>query len=278
MSARRPQQQSRPPPDPIERIPGRVCRGLLWLFTDIDDTLTTGGMLPAHSYAALWDLHRSGIRVVPVTGRPAGWCDHIARMWPVAGVVGENGAFAFIYDREERTMRRFHASGDRERAAARKRLDVLRRRVISEVPRAAISADQPYRISDLAVDFREDVEPLSEEEVRRICAIAREEGAECKVSSIHVNCWYGRFDKVAGVRLLLDRVAGRTLEELDESVIFVGDSPNDEPMFKAFPLSVGVANLMRFLGDLEHLPTYVTTRECADGFEEAVSIVLSRRG
>ena len=74
-------------------------RRLEWFFTDIDDTLTSGGLLPPESFEALWMLHESGIRVVPVTGRPAGWCDHIARMWPVSGVVGENGSFFFRYDK-----------------------------------------------------------------------------------------------------------------------------------------------------------------------------------
>ena len=91
---------------PIAEIPRDRCRSLRWLFTDIDDTLTTDGLLLAESFAALWSLHEAGIRVVPVTGRPAGWCDHIARMWPVAGVVGENGAFSFAYDRSRKWMER----------------------------------------------------------------------------------------------------------------------------------------------------------------------------
>jgi HAD superfamily hydrolase (TIGR01484 family) len=69
-------------------------RGLLF---DIDETLTTEGRLTAEAYAAMERLKDAGKIVVPVTGRPAGWCDHIARMWPVDAVVGENGAFYFYF-------------------------------------------------------------------------------------------------------------------------------------------------------------------------------------
>ena len=84
----------------------QALRDLRILLTDIDDTITSDGQLEAEAYGALHRLNAAGIAVIPVTGRPAGWCDHIARMWPVAGVVGENGAFYFIYDRKRRKMRK----------------------------------------------------------------------------------------------------------------------------------------------------------------------------
>ncbi|MBN2552802.1 MAG: HAD hydrolase family protein, partial [Spirochaetales bacterium] len=69
-------------PKPIAELPAQLCRNLKILFCDIDDTITEDGLLTSESYGALWRLHEAGIEVVPVTGRPAGWCDHIARMWP----------------------------------------------------------------------------------------------------------------------------------------------------------------------------------------------------
>src|SRR5258706_11253126 len=81
---------------------------------DIDETLTTEGKLTAEAYAALEALHRAGRRTVAVTGRPAGWCDHIARMWPVDAVVGENGAFYFFFD-ENKLHKRF-ADDDKARS------------------------------------------------------------------------------------------------------------------------------------------------------------------
>ena len=84
------------------------------VLTDIDDTLTTAGVLTAEAYMALERLQRACIRVIPVTGRPAGWCDHIARMWPVDAVVGENGAFYFRYEHGKRTMLRRFAQPERK--------------------------------------------------------------------------------------------------------------------------------------------------------------------
>ena len=52
---------------------GRI-KALRFALMDIDDTLTTEGKLPAESYAALWSLKEAGLIVVPITGRPAGWC------------------------------------------------------------------------------------------------------------------------------------------------------------------------------------------------------------
>src|SRR3989338_7757419 len=76
------------------------------VLTDIDDTLTSNGKLTADAYNALWKLSEKKILVIPVTGRPAGWCELIARQWPVAGVVGENGGFYFLYDEKNKVMKR----------------------------------------------------------------------------------------------------------------------------------------------------------------------------
>jgi hypothetical protein len=264
-------------PLPIQRIPRGLCRSLQILFTDLDDTLTRGGLIPAGAFQALWRLHGSGVAVVVVTGRPAGWCDHIARMWPVEAVIGENGAFYYRYDRGARRMERRYLLGEEERRLGRQGLERIRRRVLAEVPGCGIASDQPFRLFDLAIDFREDVEPLGDEQVDHICRIAREEGACCKVSSIHVNCWYGDFDKVAGVRALLADSRGRSLEESQELACFVGDSPNDEPLFAALRHSIGVANLRPFLPRIRTLPRYITEREAADGFLEAAEVILAGR-
>ncbi len=263
-------------PAPIDTIPAAFCASLRFLFSDIDDTVTTDGLLRPESFEALWALKRSGIEVVMVTGRPAGWCDHIARMWPVAAVIGENGAFYYSYHRRRRRMHRVELISPQEREDGRRRLEAVRRRVLREVPGCAVAADQPFRSTDLAIDYREDVPPLGEEAAERICRIGEEEGASCKVSSIHVNCWYGSYDKVSGLRRYLqDRGAGR--QAMEESV-YVGDSPNDEPIFGALAHSIAVANVRPFLSGMRSLPRYVTSRAAAAGFAEAVQVILARRG
>lgn len=250
--------------------------GLKGLLTDIDDTLSTKGKITAEAFDALWRLHDAGLQVVIVTGRPAGWCDHIARFWPVAAVVGENGGFYFYHD-GAKLQRRF-LYDDEERKAFRRELETLREKILAEVPGAGIASDQPYREYDLAVDFREDVAPLSRDQILRIKAIFEEAGANAKISSIHVNGWFGDFDKLSTARLWASERLGVDLEAEREAFAFCGDSPNDEPMFAFFPLSFGMANIRPFLSLIGHPPAIVTTRQCGAGFREVADLILMACG
>ncbi len=258
------------PMKPVQQMPAETCRGLRAVFCDIDDTLTTEGLLPAAAYAALWAARDAGLLVVPVTGRPAGWCDHLARVWPVAAVVGENGALAFAM--REGKIQRLYAP--REPGAAEK-LKAIERQVLAEVPGCKVAADQAYREYDLAIDFCEEVPPLPDEAVDRIVAVYEQHGATVKVSSIHVNGWFGDFDKLSMCRRCCPELLGFDLDP--EHSTFVGDSPNDEPMFAHFPHAVGVANVGRFVSRMEHLPAYVTEAPGGEGFAELMAVVLDRR-
>ena len=249
------------------------------LLTDIDDTLTEHGRLPAESYLALQRLRRAGLAVIPVTGRPGGWCDLIARQWPVDGVIGENGALYFRYLDGERRMLRCYARDAATRAADRLKLDRIREEVLASVPGAAVAADQAYREADLAIDFCEDVAPLPPDAIDRIVALFEDAGATAKVSSIHVNGWFGDYDKLGMARLLLESDFALDQAAQARAVLFVGDSPNDEPMFQAFPLSVGVANVLEHRARIGHLPAYVTAARSGAGFVELVRhLVVARQG
>lgn len=261
----------------LSELPLEKARSIRVVLTDIDDTITTEGMLTASAYSALEDLHRAGFVVIPVTGRPAGWCDHIARMWPVDAVVGENGAFYFKYDREQRKMRQHFWAKPEELRQSRARLDKIRDEVLSTVPGTALASDQAYRVADLAIDFCEDVPPLPETEVDRIVAIFDKAGAQAKVSSIHVNGWFGDYNKLSMTKTLLANVFGIDWDTARDSVLFAGDSPNDEPMFAAFPLSVGVANVHAFAHRLKNKPGFVTRGHSGGGFAELASFLLSAR-
>ncbi len=247
------------------------------VFLDIDETLTTSGRLTAEAYSALDSLHSTGLLVAPITGRPAGWCDHIARMWPVDGVVGENGAFYFRYDHEQRRMQRRFQLPEAERRTHRLRLEAIKNTILAQVPGAAVSADQPYRESDLAIDFCEDVEPLSGDAVDRIVALFEQAGATAKVSSIHVNGWFGQYDKLTMTRTFMRECYGVDLDASRGSFTFIGDSPNDSPMFEYFPSAIGVANVVQFSGRLKSEPAYVTEKPSGSGFAEAVACLLSVR-
>ena len=156
------------------------------VLTDIDDTITTEGRLTAAAYTALQDLHAAGLRVIPVTGRPAGWCDHFARMWPVHGVVGENGAFYMWHDEARGQLRTRHLLDVAQRAETTGRLAAVREQILREVPGCAVASDQFCRLYDLAIDFCEDVPPLPRAAVDHIVALMQDSGMTAKVSSIHV--------------------------------------------------------------------------------------------
>ena len=243
---------------PLAAMPHAVRQGVRGVLTDIDETLSTHGRLTADAYAALQRLRAAGKIVVPITGRPAGWCDHIARMWPVDAVVGENGAFYMRYDDAGRKLVKRFAASAAERAAHRARLAAIGEKILRAVPGAALASDQPYRETDLAIDFCEDVPPLPQGQVDRIVALMEAEGMTAKVSSIHVNGWFGAYDKLAMTRTLLAEVFAVDLDAQRDSFVFVGDSPNDAPMFAFFPNSVGVANVRPFLDRIATPPAYVT--------------------
>jgi HAD superfamily hydrolase (TIGR01484 family) len=258
---------------PLEELAGAErLKGLLF---DIDETLTTGGALTAEAYAAMERLKRAGRLVVPITGRPAGWCDHIARLWPVDAVVGENGAFYFFH--ASGRMHRRYRDDEATRAARRARLAAIAARILAEVPGCAIAADQPYRETDLAIDWCEDVPPLPLEAAARIRALMRRAGLSARISSIHVNGWFGDYDKLATAKLLFAERFGADLEAANADYAFAGDSPNDAPMFAFFERSIGVANVRRFEGRLEAAPKYVTRAAAGAGFAEIVAHMLGGR-
>ncbi len=243
------------------------------MFCDIDDTLTTHGKLDREAFDALWSLRQAGIKVVPVTGRPAGWCDAIVRQWPVDAVVGENGAFVF-HEVGGVLRSRFHA----EAASNRDKLADVRETILREVPGSRLAKDQHYRLFDLAIDFAEEDPKLDLAAAERIRAIAARLGCVAKVSSIHVNIWLGNYDKLSMTREAAHELFGIDEAALARQAFFVGDSPNDAPMFAAFPHSAGVANIAQFVSGMQHLPSYVTTQPGGRGFAEVVSVLLGARG
>jgi HAD superfamily hydrolase (TIGR01484 family) len=255
-----------------------MLRSLHGVLCDIDGTITTDGRLTAAAYSALERFQEAGLLVVLVTGRPAGWCDLIARFWPVSAVVGENGAFYFRYDHGRRRMIRRYARSDAERAQDRERLRAIGAEVLSQVAGAGIAADQPYREADLAIDWCEDVPALPAAEVQRIVGLLERHGLTVKVSSIHVNAWFGGQDKRSMTRLLLREQFGIDVDAERERLAYVGDSPNDEPMFACFPNSFAVANIAAFLDQLTHRPAYVTAGAEGRGFAEFARRLLAARG
>lgn len=259
---------------PLAEMPSDLRRRVRYVLSDIDDTMTDDGRLGAEAYAALQRLEGAGFKVIPVTGRPAGWCDMIARFWPVDAVIGENGAFWFRYHRAARRMQRQYVLSAEERARGRARLQALQAKILAEVPGAAVASDQAYRETDLAIDFCEDVPALDRAAVQRIVQLFEAEGAHAKVSSIHVNGWFGDFDKLTTARTLFREEYGLDETGMKAEAVYIGDSPNDSPMFGFLPLSVGVANVRDFAGMMPAEPAYVTPSRGGTGFAELAAFLI----
>ncbi|MBF0316138.1 MAG: HAD-IIB family hydrolase [Oligoflexia bacterium] len=244
------------------------------LLFDIDDTFTSDGKITADAFASLWKLYNSGVKVIAVTGRPAGWCDHIARMWPVSGVIGENGALFFRM--LEGKLNKLHLV-ECDQVLRKKQMAEVWQQVSNEIPRAKLASDQNYREFDLAIDFCEDVKPsLTTKEIDRIVQIFEAHHACAKISSIHINGWWGVYDKLTSTKEVFKRLYSVDLEKAEENkkYIFCGDSPNDAPMFQFFYHSIGVRNVERFLPRLPHPPRYIASKESGEGFTEIIHTLL----
>lgn len=259
---------------PLSRLTQHQTARFRFILSDIDDTLTDDGRLSARAYNALEALQRSGRIVILVTGRPAGWCDLIARFWPVDAVVGENGAFFFRYDRARRKMIRKFRRPEARRRADTTRLRKMFATLIREFPGIALAADQPCRVSDIAIDVCEDRRRLPPRMVERIVDRLKTMGATVKLSSIHINAWIGDFNKLEMVRELLKGVWHLGDAAMQTRCVYLGDSPNDEPMFELFENTVGVANIEGFAARMKFLPRYVTKGRGGQGFVEFARLVL----
>ncbi len=244
------------------------------VFTDVDGTLTTGGRLTSATLAAVERLASAGVPVVLVSGRPSGWGEAWARQWPVAGVIVENGGLYFARRQGKLVKRYLQPAGVRARNRAR--LEAAVEALLVQVPGARRSMDSSATEVDLAIDYAEDA-ALGPAGADRIEAFLRARGITAVRSSVHVNCWVGKFDKQAAVARFLRDEWHTALRPGDGRYVYAGDSFNDEPMFAAFPLSVGVANVRDVLDRLQVPPRFVTAAREGRGFEELARAVLRAR-
>jgi HAD superfamily hydrolase (TIGR01484 family) len=259
----------------LSKFPIHHLQAIEYVLCDIDDTISTDGCLTPAAYSALWRLQNAGFKIIPVTGRPAGWCDHFARMWPINAIVGENGAFYFRYDPENKIFHKRFYADLKTRKSNRRQIDKIAEIILRDVPGCALTSDQPYREADIAIDFREDVSVLSQCDILRIVSIMEQNGMTAKVSSIHVNGWIGDYDKLSMTGYLFQEVFGCDINLEKNKIVFIGDSPNDQPMFNFFPNSVGVANVKNFTSQLIYEPTYITELEAGSGFVELTDLLIA---
>ena len=244
-------------------------------MTDIDDTLTTDGAITSDALEALGKLKAAGLHVVAITGRPVGWSEPFAGSWPVDAIVAENGAAALQslpgqglvkrYQQDEATRQRNYA-----------RMQEVLAQIEREVPGARRATDSLGRETDIAIDHSEFTH-MPQQGIDEAVRIMRAAGMNATVSSIHINGWFGAHNKLEGARWIVRELWGRDLDAEMDRWVYVGDSTNDQLMFQHFAHSVGVANVARFVPQLQHLPRYITQGERGAGFAEVARAILQSR-
>lgn len=245
-------------------------KAVRFVLTDMDDTLTFRGRLAARTYEAIERLETAGARVVPITAAPAGWCDQMIRMWPIAAVIGENGGFCFT--RRGPVIERRFWLDPQARADAQYRLSEIAADIRDAHPDTALADDQPFRLTSLAF-----TRPASRTTALAIVRAFEAAGARATLNAIWALAWLGGYDKITAARKFLPDAVGLDIDADLDSVVFVGDSANDAPMFAHVPISAGVSTVTEHLADIPKPPAWVTRGAGGDGFVEVADAILAAR-
>ncbi|WP_425667429.1 HAD family hydrolase [Vibrio tubiashii] len=258
----------------MEKLLSKEWKSIEWVLTDVDDTLTWQGKLPPETLIALSELQQQGIKVVAVTGACAGWCDHIAQLWPVDAVLCENGAFTL-----EKSTKGISLTSSVPLQKMREQQSQLKQQVediLADYPQVNLTLDQAYRLCEVAIDIGQNREPLSANIVEQIVARIHELGAHATASSIHINAWYGNHSKRNSAFEYL-KSKGLTEQDVLTKCCYVGDSLNDQQMFETLPLTVGVKNIQHYWHKLTHKPSLVMTQPGGYGFAEFAKQLLAQK-
>ena len=266
---------------PLSSWPAAERRGIVGVFTDIDDTLTTEGAITPDALQALAQLKAAGLYVIAITGRPVGWGLPFAASWPVDALVAENGSVALVptasMDKNglQPPSKRYQQDAA-TRATNLAAMQTVAEQVLREVPSARLSRDEGGRETDLAFDYAE-FNHMQPQAVQQVLDILRRTGMHTSISSIHIHGCFGDFNKWNGACWMAHELLQRDLPQEIKHWAFVGDSGNDQIMFQHFPHSVGVANVRRFAERLKHLPRYITPSERGAGFVELAQAILAAK-
>jgi HAD superfamily hydrolase (TIGR01484 family) len=258
----------------IRYISKESLQKVRFVLTDIDGTLTDSGKFTAEAYTSLWELSQAGYKIIPITGGGAGTAIYAIQAWPIDAIITESGALAYFLQNGV-VCEYIHPE------AAKNKKNASRESMIQEfedkIPGFRLAKDQFARIYDTAVDYHESKPWYTEEQINKVYRIAEKYRAHVRRSSIHLNVFFGEYDKLETVQNLLHDVYKLDNDRICSSCIYVGDAPNDEEMFEFFPLSVGVNNVLDYKEQLKNKPKYLTEGRSGEGFTELADLLLNSR-
>ena len=257
---------------PLNTASAFEFKSVRFVLTDMDETLTYRGRLAAATYTALERLQQSGVIVIPVTAAPAGWCDQMARMWPVDGVIGENGGFYFRRNPNGHGTKRSFWHSDADREDVTRRLRAIEEEIRVALPRAQLAEDHPFRMTSLAFAKPEDSD-LRETILARLAAA----GADVTVNNLWLLAWLGGYNKLSMAKRILKQAYDLDVETDRDAVLYAGDSTNDAPMFSFFRHTVGVSTVVDYLPEMPTPPVWITDGPGGVGFVEAAEAILRSR-
>jgi hypothetical protein len=217
------------------------------VFSDFDGTLTVNGMLTAQFFELLELLKKEEIPLVIVSGRSLSWGHFFLTHFPLEVVVMEGGG-VMVHKNGHRL--------DEECLVSASDLDELQRVEMvlrKEIPGCPLSNDTFGRLTDRALelkDFPADQPDLQ----KRVLQIFEREKIHYSASNVHINFWKGDISKAQGIKQCLKKFFPAIKPD---EVVFFGDAPNDQSVFKEFPWTVGVSNIEHSLSMIEHRPAII---------------------
>ena len=243
-----------------------------FVLTDMDETLTYKGRLAAETYLALERLQNAGVKVIPVTAAPAGWCDQMARMWPVDGVIGENGGVFFRRQNDGHGIERFFWHGTEKYPDVAERLTQIGEQIKREIPAAHFADDQPFRMTSIAF-----AKPPEAHQCSLILNALTQAGATTTVNNLWILGWSGEYDKLSMARRVLRDFYDLDIDAERSAVLYSGDSTNDAPMFSFFEHTIGVSTVSDYLDQIPKPPQWITRGPGGAGFVEIADAVIAAR-
>jgi len=251
---------------PLSPINSSDLSDIRLIASNVDGTLTQNGKFSSDFISTLIDLQSSGIKVLLVTGRSAGWVSALVNYLPVEGAIAENGGI-FLQPNGTQDLLSSVPNLSRHRIL----LENTFHHIKQLFPNLHPSADNQFRITDWTFD----VNDLSTDDIQAISSQCHQMGWSFTYSNVQCHIKPIHQDKATG---LLSVLSNHYPELNSQQVLTVGDSPNDEAMFDPdlFPISVGVANVRHYQDKMLHLPKYVTDASEFAGFSELAKLLLQK--
>ncbi|MEO0532776.1 MAG: HAD family hydrolase [Cyanobacteria bacterium P01_A01_bin.123] len=237
------------------------------IATDMDGTLTSEERFTPRLVQMLEQLAQREIPVIIVTGRSAGWVSAVVHYLPVVGAIAENGGLFF----KGAQAAPVPLVPINDFAIHRQRLADFFRQLQKSLPQIHESTDNRYRLTDWTFD----VAGLSQGQLDGLQATCDTAGWGFTYSTVQCHIKLQSQEKSAGLQQVMQQYFSTLAPD---QVVTVGDSPNDESLFNAakFPISVGVANITRYLDRFQHRPAYLTQATEVDGFCELAQRILEQ--